>query len=176
MSQGFQETLLNESPCVVTPQAKRDVFTNLIRKKSRRDLSLKSSQSLENEFASVWSTSPNKASRENGDANNSSRKNTSVASAILMRRAPSIVFEDVGGVPDQLWACTPPPPSPQMSGAGLRSYSSETSRAALNESTLNSLECWDYSVELECLSGPDGKDSYSFWPSWYRAPNWECGI
>lgn len=24
------------------------------------------------------------------------------------------------------------------------------------ESNLNSLECWDYSVELECLQGPDG--------------------
>ena len=159
MSQVFQETLLKESPCVVvTPQGKRDVFTNLIRKKSRRDLSLKTSQSFENEFTSVWSTSPYKTSRENVDANNSSRKNTSVVSSILMRRAPSIVFEDVGGVPDQLWACAPPPPSPQMSGSGQRSYSSETSRAALNESTLNSLECWDYSVELECLSGPDGRD------------------
>ena len=26
-----------------------------------------------------------------------------------------------------------------------------------SDSALNSLECWDYSVELECLNGPDGK-------------------
>ena len=30
-------------------------------------------------------------------------------------------------------------------------------RKAAADSTLNSLECWDYSVELECLRGPDGK-------------------
>lgn len=26
------------------------------------------------------------------------------------------------------------------------------------DSVLNSLECWDYSVELECLQGPDGRE------------------
>ena len=30
-------------------------------------------------------------------------------------------------------------------------------RKSAADSTLNSLECWDYSVELECLRGPDGK-------------------
>jgi len=29
-------------------------------------------------------------------------------------------------------------------------------RKSAADSTLNSLECWDYSVELECLRGPDG--------------------
>ena len=87
MSQEFQESLLKETPCVVPAQNKHEnVFTNLVRKNSRRDLS-------KNDFSSVWSTN---ASHE------ASRKN--VASAILMRRAPSIVFEDVGIVSDQLWS------------------------------------------------------------------------
>ena len=30
-------------------------------------------------------------------------------------------------------------------------------------SILNSLECWDYSVELECLQGPDGKKNSNIW-------------
>ena len=30
-------------------------------------------------------------------------------------------------------------------------------RKSAADSTLNSLECWDYSVELEGLRGPDGK-------------------
>ena len=165
MSQGFKESLLQETPCVVVTPSKSDVFSSLVRRSSRRHLSKsKSSNSIENNdiSSSLWSTSPatSKTSRnEKSDALTSPRKNTSVASAILMRRAPSLVFEDVGGVSDQLWSCPPPPPSPQMSSANHhrpQPYATESNRAAVAESTLNSLECWDYSVELECLSGPDG--------------------
>jgi hypothetical protein len=139
MSQEFQESLLKETPSLVSPhqQNKHDnVFTNFVRKNSRRDLS-------KSDFTSVWSTNATSSQHE------ASRKN--VASAILMRRAPSIVFEDVGIVSDQLWSTALPPPSPKLSATN-RSMIGSTA-----ESTLNSLECWDYSVELECLSGPDGK-------------------
>jgi hypothetical protein len=152
---------MQETPCVVVTQSKSDVFSSLVRRSSRRDLSkTKSSHSFENNeisSSSLWSTKSSRS--EKSDALVSPRKNTSVASAILMRRAPSLVFEDVGGVSDQLWNCPPPPPSPQMASTNHhrpQSYTNEPSRAAVAESTLNSLECWDYSVELECLSGPDG--------------------
>lgn len=36
---------------------------------------------------------------------------------------------------------------------GVRSEVS-TKRDSIN---LNSLDCWDYSIELECLKGPEGK-------------------
>lgn len=35
------------------------------------------------------------------------------------------------------WEVNPPPPSSSLS-------------------RLNSLECWDYSIELDCLKGPEG--------------------
>ena len=151
MSQGFQESLLKETPCVVA-QSKHD---GGLKSSARKSFSRKvASHSFENEFTSLWSTTPFCAtSNERCDAA-TSRKSSSVASTILMRRAPSIVFEDVGGSASQerrAWDATPS--SPQTS---LRSsVAVDASRVA--ESTLNSLECWDYSVELECLSGPDGK-------------------
>ena len=42
-------------------------------------------------------------------------------------------------------------------GIGLSSVAVKSS-----ESNLNSLECWDYSVELECLQGPNGKINLQF--------------
>ena len=152
MSQGFQESLLKETPCVVA-QSKHD---NGLKNSTRKAFSRKvSSHSFENEFTSVWSTTPFCAtSNERCDAA-TSRKSSSVASTILMRRAPSIVFEDVGGsasLERHAWEATPS--SPQMS---LRSGVTVDANR-VTESTLNSLECWDYSVELECLSGPDGKE------------------
>jgi hypothetical protein len=66
-----------------------------------------------------------------------------------MRRAPSIVFEDVGI--DHACRATPTLTSPLML---RRSIAADSGR--VSDSALNSLECWDYSVELECLSGADG--------------------
>jgi len=155
MSQGFQESLLKETPCVVT-QGKQNSSRKTF---SRKLTASQSSHSFENDFTSVWSTTPlSPTSNERCDAATLSRKSSNVASAILLRRAPSIVFEDVGGsasLERHVWESSPS--SPQMSVRS--SVTVDANRVA--ESTLNSLECWDYSVELECLSGPDGKTNVS---------------
>ena len=49
---------------------------------------------------------------------------------------------------------------PKTCNLSVTSSTSVVQTTATNrksDSTLNSLECWDYSVELECLRGPDGK-------------------
>ena len=154
MSQEFQASLLKETPCVVTQTKPPE---NGFKSLARKALSRKSSgHSFENEFTSVWSTTPPSVTpNERCDALTSSRRSSNVASSILMRRAPSIVFEDVGGsVGIERYTWGPSPTSPQMSS---RPSVAVDANRVVAESTLNSLECWDYSVELECLSGPDGK-------------------
>ena len=67
---------------------------------------------------------------------------------------------------------TPTPPSPtsdmpdfripQNPPKYIRAASSYGPPSLVREdSVLNSLECWDYSVELECLQGPDGMNILS---------------
>ena len=61
---------------------------------------------------------------------------------------------------------TPTPPSPSTDFAefvirpnkpnAISSSSYHPPSLVREDSVLNSLECWDYSVELECLQGPDG--------------------
>ena len=82
-----------------------------------------------------------------------------------MRRPPSIVWEGIGGSAPgggggDIWLKTGPNTTtsisvtntsiPVTSGARISGGKNE------RDSALNSLECWDYSVELECLRGPDG--------------------
>ena len=66
---------------------------------------------------------------------------------------------------------TPTPPTPtsdlaefilRSNHSNLVSSSSYQPHHSLSRenSILNSLECWDYSVELECLQGPDGKREF----------------
>lgn len=66
-------------------------------------------------------------------------------SSILLKRAPSIVFEDIGGVPNSSWS------------DGLAIASESTLKSRQPDSTMSSMECWDYSMELECLNGQDGE-------------------
>ena len=64
---------------------------------------------------------------------------------------------------------TPPTPTSDLSEFILRSNTSNIVSSSAYQphslsrenSILNSLECWDYSVELECLQGPDGKSNFS---------------
>ena len=90
--------------------------------------------------------------------------------ARIRKRPPSLVFEGLGT--DHIWLQTSPSTTstitvtntsiPVLSSAsGFSGNSFTTSRNApanrRSDSTMNSLECWDYSVELECLQGPEGK-------------------
>ena len=65
---------------------------------------------------------------------------------------------------------TPPSPTSDLPEISLRQNKPKYIRAssygppslAREDSVLNSLECWDYSVELECLQGPDGMNAFNF--------------
>ena len=97
----------------------------------------------------------------------------------MQNKKKSLVWEGVGSLEDSVVTIAgntsaiyslPPPSSPFKTGAKCgRSgrfsckfrEESETSAASLSsliraETTNNSLECWDYTVELECLQGHDG--------------------
>ena len=80
-------------------------------------------------------------------------------SSRILRRPPSIVWEGISG-PGDIWLQTGPNTTTSISvtNTSIPVYSSHSnhSRCKNGESALNSLECWDYSVELECLRGPDG--------------------
>jgi len=69
-------------------------------------------------------------------------------SSILLRRAPSMVFEDVGGIATSNW------PEGLVTSSQPNTSIPSTKQG---ESNMNSLDCWDYSMELECLNGQDGK-------------------
>ena len=92
-------------------------------------------------------------------------KTSSNWSSRILRRPPSIVWEGIGGSAPggcggDIWLKTGPNTTtsisvtntsiPVTSGARISGGKNE------RDSALNSLECWDYSVELECLRGPDG--------------------
>ena len=104
---------------------------------------------------------------------NTMMKNTSETTAAdtswtarIRKRPPSLVFEGLGT--DHVWYTTSPTTTstitvtntsiPVLSSHGGNSqthhHPSVLRRA---DSAMNSLECWDYSVELECLQGSDGK-------------------
>lgn len=72
----------------------------------------------------------------------------SAVSSILLRRAPSIVFEDIGGIANSSWS---------DGLATVLQTSAPTQKPNLADSSMGSFECWDYSMELECLNGQDGK-------------------
>jgi hypothetical protein len=44
------------------------------------------------------------------------------------------------------------------------------------DSGLNSLEYWDYSVELECLSGPEGRRAWSKSSTGTTVLNWNVSL
>ena len=84
-----------------------------------------------------------------------------------MQRSPSIVYEGSGDA--QIWLQTSPATTASItvtntsmsvlagnSKCGLTSSNNNNHKGTQAESALNSLECWDYSQELECLQGPDG--------------------
>lgn len=84
-------------------------------------------------------------------------------SSRIARRPPSIVWEGIasGSSNDQIWLQTSPSTSISVTNASIAVNSSTANTMPpplrKTDSTLNSLECWDYSVELECLRGPDGE-------------------
>ena len=103
-------------------------------------------------------------------------KNTSETTAAdtswtarIRKRPPSLVFEGLGT--DHVWYTTSPTTTstitvtntsiPVLSSHGGNCGNSQThhhpSVLRRADSAMNSLECWDYSVELECLQGSDGK-------------------
>ena len=87
----------------------------------------------------------------------SSTSSASDWSSRILRRPPSIVWEGISG-PGDIWLQTGPNTTTSISvtNTSIPVYSSHTQRYKNGDSALNSLECWDYSVELECLRGPDG--------------------
>lgn len=93
--------------------------------------------------------------------NSNNDKSEKSWSSRIARRPPSIVWEGIAGsANDQIWLQTSPSTSISVTNASIAVNS--TSSGSMpplrkSDSTLNSLECWDYSVELECLRGPDGK-------------------
>ncbi len=102
---------------------------------------------------------------------NKTRDNSWSSRIVQRRRPPSLVWEGTGGsdpVMDRIWLHTSPNTTTSISvtnasipvNSGTSSLVHQNSTSGLlrkpGESTLNSLECWDYSVELECLRGPDG--------------------
>merc|ERR1711860_26848 len=100
------------------------------------------------------------------ESDDSGREKTSSNwSSRILRRPPSIVWEGIGGSASpgggDIWLKTGPNTTTSISvtNTSIPVYSSG-SGARINgknerDSALNSLECWDYSVELECLRGPD---------------------
>ena len=102
------------------------------------------------------------------ESDDSGREKTSSNwSSRILRRPPSIVWEGIGGSGTpagggDIWLKTGPNTTTSISvtNTSIPVYSGG-SGARINgknerDSALNSLECWDYSVELECLRGPDG--------------------
>ena len=106
---------------------------------------------------------------------NTMMKNTSETTAAdtswtarIRKRPPSLVFEGLGT--DHVWYTTSPTTTstitvtntsiPVLSSHGGNYGNSQTHHPSVlrrADSAMNSLECWDYSVELECLQGSDGK-------------------
>jgi hypothetical protein len=87
-------------------------------------------------------------------------------SSRIMKRSPSLVWEGVAGVgSDQIWLRTSPSSSISVTNTSISVNNSAASagKKSAAETPMNSLECWDYSVELECLQGPDGKKNI-FYP------------
>ena len=107
--------------------------------------------------------------------NTSSETTTTAAAdtswtARIRKRPPSLVFEGLGT--DHVWYTTSPTTTSTItvtntsipvlsSHGGNGNYGSSQTHhhpSVLRrvDSAMNSLECWDYSVELECLQGSDG--------------------
>ena len=92
------------------------------------------------------------------ESDSEAKKTSSNWSSRILRRPPSIVWEGTGGGGGDIWLQTGPNTTTSISvtNTSIPVYSSATAKKSERDSALNSLECWDYSVELECLRGPDG--------------------
>ena len=80
----------------------------------------------------------------------------------IRKRPPSLVFEGLG---TDLWLQTSPNTTSSITVTNtsipvLTSAGGSNPSLRRTDSAMNSLECWDYSVELECLQGPDGREMF----------------
>lgn len=74
-----------------------------------------------------------------------------------------MVFEGKGS--DQIWFHSSPTTTSSISVTNTSIPVQSEKKLMRAESNLNSLECWDYSVELECLQGPDGSKMFELLPA-----------
>ena len=93
-------------------------------------------------------------SNGSNNKNNTSEDSQDVLKYVRVR-PPSIVWEGSGVGSGNV---TPEPQSAVRVAAKMRYDAPDDLLPHKVDSALSSMDYWDYSVELECLSGPDGKD------------------